>query len=56
MPQNEIVFTLVATVDDEEVYRSDFPDTTMLQEDGLRKAEHQVGLKINMEGETEDDE
>lgn len=42
---NEIVYKLIATVDDEEVFASEYPDTTMLQEE-LSKAEDQVELKL----------
>jgi hypothetical protein len=43
---SEITYRLIAEVDDEIVYQSTFPDTTMLQEDGLRKAEHAVEKQL----------
>lgn len=46
MTQNEIKYQLIAMVDDTVVYSSEYPDTTILQEDGLRKAEHAVEREL----------
>ena len=50
---NEIIYTLIATVDGVEVCNQDFPDTTELQELGLRRAEDQVERYMEMEDEDE---
>lgn len=49
---NEVVYKLIATVDDEVVFSSEYPDSTMLQEE-LYKAEGQVERKLE---ELEEDE
>lgn len=49
---NEVVYKLVATVDDEVVFASEYPDTTMLQEE-LGKAEYQVERKLEVIEEDE---
>lgn len=42
----EIEYKLTAFVNDEIVFESTYPDTSYLQEDGLRKAEYNVEKAI----------
>lgn len=41
-PMAEITYVLIANVDGLDIYKGEFPDTSLVQESGLRKAEHAV--------------
>lgn len=44
---SDIIFTLLASVDGEEVYQEGFFDTVSLEESGLRKAEEAVAQVVD---------